>query len=152
MEPIIGSYLPSVAHFHCHYYPVACLAFNGTGNLLATASVEGHTFYIYEIIGANSQQPPFKLLYKLSRGLTDAKVIDMVFNIDSRWLATTTQHGTTHLFQINPYGGPPHHESHTSGRVMNPINSSTSNKGYTDYSKVTIYIEPSSKIQKNKRP
>lgn len=111
---------PSIAHFHCHYYPISNLAFNSSGNLLATSSVEGHTFYIFEIIDRQPVQPSYKLLYRLSRGYTDARVINMTFNGDSRWLATTTNHGTTHLFQINPYGGHPQISTHLEGRVVNP--------------------------------
>ncbi|KAJ9065533.1 Breast carcinoma amplified sequence 3 [Entomophthora muscae] len=43
----------------------------------------------------------------------------MTFNGDSRWLAITTDHGTTHLFLINPYGGLPHAASHLEARVVN---------------------------------
>lgn len=54
--------LPSVAHFHCHYYPISNLAFNDAGNLLATSSVEGHTFYIFEINQRQPPLPPFRTL------------------------------------------------------------------------------------------
>ncbi|KAI0244184.1 hypothetical protein L0F63_000117 [Massospora cicadina] len=114
-----GPGMSSVAHFQCHYYPISNLAFNGTGNLLATSSVEGHTFYIFEITQCQPPLPPFRTLYKLSRGFTDARVVHMTFNGDSRWLATTTHHGTTHLFLINPYGGLPHAASHLEARVLN---------------------------------
>lgn len=116
-EEVLG--MSSVAHFQCHYCPINNLAFNGTGNLLATSSVEGHTFYIFEITQCQPPLPPFRTLYKLSRGFTDARVINMTFNEDSRWLATTTHHGTTHLFLINPYGGLPHTASHLKAQVLN---------------------------------
>ncbi|KXN74422.1 hypothetical protein CONCODRAFT_155097 [Conidiobolus coronatus NRRL 28638] len=110
---------PIIAHFQCHYLPLAYLAFDESGSLLVTSSVEGHSFYIFEILGTFSQRQPYKLLYKLNRGITDAQVVNMKFNYDTRWLATTTKHGTTHLFSLNPYGGQPSTDAHLQGRVIN---------------------------------
>jgi hypothetical protein len=53
---------PIIAHFQCHYLPLAYLAFDESGSLLVTSSVEGHSFYIFEILGTFSQRQPYKLL------------------------------------------------------------------------------------------
>lgn len=34
------------------------------------------------------------------------QVIDSIFSFDNRWLSIATNHGTTHVFAITPYGGP----------------------------------------------
>ena len=33
------------------------------------------------------------------------QVQDISFTLDSRWVAITTLHGTTHIFPVTPYGG-----------------------------------------------
>ena len=40
--------------------------------------------------------------------MTCILVSHMTFTTDSRWLAVSTERGTTHLFAINPYGGKSH--------------------------------------------
>jgi hypothetical protein len=44
-------------------------------------------------------------IYTLHRGNSFAKVVETAFSVDNRWLAVSTNHGTTHVFAICPYGG-----------------------------------------------
>lgn len=48
-------------------------------------------------------------------------MIDACFAPDSRWLAVSSNHGTTHVFPITPYGGPITARTHTRSRVVNRI-------------------------------
>jgi len=57
----------------------------------------------------------------LSRGDTTAKVQDAVFSVDSRYCAVSTLRGTTHVFAVAPYGGPPSMRTHGSGVVVNRL-------------------------------
>lgn len=51
--------------------------------------------------------------------LISSQVQDMCFSLDSRWVAISTLRGTSHVFPINPYGGPPCARTHMSPRVVN---------------------------------
>ncbi|KAI7885502.1 hypothetical protein K492DRAFT_234049 [Lichtheimia hyalospora FSU 10163] len=104
-----------VAHFRPHTHPVTILTFNPSGTLLLSASSQGHTFHVYSLMDN-------KVIYKLSRGITDAQVTDARFTTDSLWCAVTTTKGTTHLYAINPYGGQPEIHGHAQSKVLNPKN------------------------------
>ncbi|OON16740.1 hypothetical protein X801_07436, partial [Opisthorchis viverrini] len=49
----------------------------------------------------------------------DLKVVDASFSCDTRWLAVSTNHGTTHVFPITAYGGPITVRTHTRPYVVN---------------------------------
>ncbi|ORX93592.1 hypothetical protein K493DRAFT_408339 [Basidiobolus meristosporus CBS 931.73] len=104
-----------VQHFRAHNHRIAAMSFNYNGNLLVTASIQGTSFKVFEI----NNRGLAKNVYKLSRGYTFANVEDICFSIDSRWLAVSTGRGTTHVFAINPYGGPTNVESHVHARIAN---------------------------------
>ena len=61
------------------------------------------------------------LYLQLYRGDTTARVQDVAFATDSRWVAVTTLRGTTHVFPISPYGGSIGMRTHTSQRVVNRL-------------------------------
>lgn len=112
--------LSIIAHFRPHTHPVSCLAFNQAGTLLMSASKQGHTFHIFSIL-TNTAHGNASHLYSLSRGITDAQVVDCQFSVDSTWCAITTARGTTHVYAINPYGGKPEISGHVHGKVNNPV-------------------------------
>ncbi|KAI8643803.1 hypothetical protein BD408DRAFT_384881 [Parasitella parasitica] len=112
--------LSTIAHFRPHSHPVSCLTFNQAGTLLMSASKQGHTFHIFGIL-ANTVHGNASHLYSLSRGITDAQVVDCQFSVDSTWCAITTARGTTHVYAINPYGGKPEISGHVHGKVNNPV-------------------------------
>ncbi|KAJ1930423.1 hypothetical protein IWQ60_000289 [Tieghemiomyces parasiticus] len=110
-----------VAHFTCHTHPVGCLTFNANHTLLATVSTQGHALNVYAVLGPHDAGfftggPAYvapaaplrgvRQLYRLSRGITDAAVESVTFSPDACWLAASTARGTTHVFPINPRGGP----------------------------------------------
>uniref|UniRef100_A0A3Q2Q3X4 BCAS3 microtubule associated cell migration factor n=1 Tax=Fundulus heteroclitus TaxID=8078 RepID=A0A3Q2Q3X4_FUNHE len=110
-----------VAHFPAHDKPISCMQFNPSGMLLVTADTLGHDFHVFQILTHPwaSSQSAVHHLYTLHRGETEAKVQDMCFSQDSRWVAISTLRGTSHVFPINPYGGTPCARTHMSPRVVN---------------------------------
>ncbi|KAM6465020.1 BCAS3 microtubule associated cell migration factor isoform 2-T2 [Liasis olivaceus] len=110
-----------VAHFPAHEKPICCMAFNPSGMLLVTADTLGHDFHIFQILTHpwSSSQSAVHHLYTLHRGETEAKVQDIAFSHDCRWVAVSTLRGTSHVFPINPYGGHPCVRTHMSPRVVN---------------------------------
>uniref|UniRef100_A0A5F9CD56 BCAS3 microtubule associated cell migration factor n=1 Tax=Oryctolagus cuniculus TaxID=9986 RepID=A0A5F9CD56_RABIT len=110
-----------VAHFPAHEKPVCCMAFNTSGMLLVTTDTLGHDFHVFQILTHpwSSSQSAVHHLYTLHRGETEAKVQDICFSHDCRWVVVSTLRGTSHVFPINPYGGQPCVRTHTSPRVVN---------------------------------
>ncbi|KAI9307453.1 hypothetical protein BJ944DRAFT_176517 [Cunninghamella echinulata] len=114
--------LSTVAHFKPHSHPIAILSFNAAGNLLMSVSKQGHTFHIFSMYPTDRHLANAAHLYNLSRGYTDARVVDCQFSIDSTWCAVTTARGTTHMYTINPYGGKPEISAHVNGKINNLVN------------------------------
>ncbi|KAI4896644.1 hypothetical protein NFI96_029902, partial [Prochilodus magdalenae] len=112
-----------VAHFPAHDKPISCMAFNPSGMLLVTADTLGHDFHVFQILTHPwaSSQSAVHHLYTLHRGETEAKVQDICFSHDCRWVVVSTLRGTSHVFPINPYGGAPCARTHLSPRVVNRV-------------------------------
>ncbi|KAK9768837.1 hypothetical protein K7432_000172 [Basidiobolus ranarum] len=105
----------SVQHFKAHNHRIAAMSFNRNGNLLVTASIQGTSFKVFEV----NNNDVVNNIYKLSRGYTFANVEDISFSVDSKWLAVSTERGTTHVFAINPYGGHTNVQSHIHTYIAN---------------------------------
>lgn len=91
--------------------------------LLLTADRRGHDFHVFLIL-PNPCGPSLSAvhhLYVLHRGDTSAKVQDIEFSLDSRWVAVSTIRGTTHVFPITPYGGTISMRTHGSRQVVNRL-------------------------------
>lgn len=101
------STLGVVARFRAHTSPLRALAFDPAGRLLVTASVVGNNLNVFLLSPASLAGQPvaFRHLYRLRRGVTAATIQSLAFSGDSRYLAASTAHGTTHVFAINPLGG-----------------------------------------------
>ena len=117
-----------LCHFKAHSSAIASLAFDPTGTLLVTAGQHGQYIHIYQLVTLPSQgsatSPPSassashsspssplssfspRFLYRLFRGVTHATLRSLSFSSDSNWFACTSLKGTTHIFAINPHGGP----------------------------------------------
>ncbi|XP_023372370.1 breast carcinoma-amplified sequence 3 [Otolemur garnettii] len=91
------------------------------GMLLVTTDTLGHDFHVFQILTHpwSSSQSAVHHLYTLHRGETEAKVQDICFSHDCRWVVVSTLRGTSHVFPINPYGGQPCVRTHMSPRVVN---------------------------------
>ncbi|XP_019477534.1 breast carcinoma-amplified sequence 3 homolog [Meleagris gallopavo] len=89
--------------------------------LLVTTDTLGHDFHVFQILTHpwSSSQSAVHHLYTLHRGETEAKVQDISFSHDCRWVVVSTLRGTSHVFPINPYGGQPCVRTHMSPRVVN---------------------------------
>lgn len=124
-----------VAHFHAHANePVAAMAFDPSGMLLLTACKLGHNFHIFRLMShpCSSSLGTVHHLYTLHRGDTTAKVTDISFTRDSRWVAVSTHRGTTHIFPITPYGGPVNVRTHCQARVVNRVSRFHKSTGFDD--------------------
>lgn len=111
-----------VAHFHAHANePISHMVFDPAGTLLLTACKLGHNFHVFRIMAhpCSSSLGAVHHLYTLHRGDTTAKVIDMAFSQDSRWVTVSTHRGTTHVFPVTPYGGNINVRTHCKARVVN---------------------------------
>lgn len=106
---------PIVAHFLAHTEAVTAMAFDPSGMLLLTADRRGHDFNVFRIQPhpSGSVLAAVHHLYVLHRGDTSAKVQDISFSFDSRWVAVSSLRGTTHVFPITPYGGQPGYRTHS---------------------------------------
>jgi len=81
------------------------IQFNESGSLLITSSCEGFTLNIWKIENHFNKKPtPLTCLYKLKRGKTSARIESVSFSTDSRWVCVLSNHGTAHLYYIDPFG------------------------------------------------
>uniref|UniRef100_A0A1Q3FAA9 Putative breast carcinoma amplified sequence 3 n=1 Tax=Culex tarsalis TaxID=7177 RepID=A0A1Q3FAA9_CULTA len=114
---------PMVAHFVAHSEAIVAMQFDASGMLLLTADKRGHDFHVFRIHPHPSGPSLAAVhhLYILHRGDTTAKVQDIAFSLDSRWVAISTLRGTTHVFPVTPYGGPAGVRTHGSPHVVNRL-------------------------------
>ncbi|XP_058444676.1 uncharacterized protein LOC131426178 isoform X2 [Malaya genurostris] len=114
---------PIIAHFVAHSEAIVAMQFDASGMLLLTADKRGHDFHVFRIHPHPSGPSLAAVhhLYILHRGDTTAKVQDIVFSLDSRWVAISTLRGTSHVFPVTPYGGPAGVRTHGSPHVVNRL-------------------------------
>lgn len=114
---------PMVAHFVAHSDAIVNIAFDPSGMLILTADKKGHDFNVYRVHPhpGGPSLAAVHHLYVLHRGDTTAKVQDICFSMDSRWVAVSSLRGTTHVFPITPYGGNVCIRTHGSSQVVNQL-------------------------------
>ncbi|KAF7833879.1 autophagy-related protein 18f-like [Senna tora] len=102
-----------VSQFRAHRSPISALCFDPSGTILVTASVQGHNMNVFkimprqsDILSSSGGGPSYVHLYRLQRGFTNAVIQDISFSKDSSWIMISSSRGTSHLFAINPQGGP----------------------------------------------
>ncbi|XP_017773235.1 PREDICTED: breast carcinoma-amplified sequence 3 homolog isoform X2 [Nicrophorus vespilloides] len=112
-----------VAHFTAHKEAVVYLSFDPSGLLLLTADKRGYDFHLFRIHShpGGPALAAIHHLYILHRGDTTARVQDMCFSPDSRWVTVSTLRGTTHVFPITPYGGNVGVRTHGTPHVVNKM-------------------------------
>lgn len=76
-----------------HKSPVAALALNRAGTLLASASEKGTLVRVHEVRSG-------RLRYELRRGADRAFIYDIAFNMDSSLVAVSSDKGTVHIFSL----------------------------------------------------
>jgi hypothetical protein len=117
-----------------HHEPIYAIEFNNNGRLMCTADILGQYFHVFQI-NANafkSTRTVVKHLYSLYRGDTNAKLRNISFSNDSRWLAISTKRGTTHIFPINSYGGAVNARTHSKPYVVNRTSKHQRTAGFGD--------------------
>lgn len=114
---------PIIAHFIAHSEAIFAMSFDVSGMLLITADRRGHDFNVFRIQPhpSGSVLAAVHHLYVLHRGDTSAKVQDISFSFDSRWVAVSTMRGTTHVFPITSYGGSCGYRTHSAPHVVNRL-------------------------------
>ncbi|KAF2171734.1 hypothetical protein M409DRAFT_50390 [Zasmidium cellare ATCC 36951] len=78
-----------------HSHPLRCLALSDDGSLLATASEQGTLNHVYNTTTLDQ-------LANFRRGVDQAIVHSMAFSPGNRWLASTSDKGTLHIFDLRP--------------------------------------------------
>ncbi|KAL4104631.1 hypothetical protein QTP88_019924 [Uroleucon formosanum] len=112
-----------IAHFSAHCEAIVALNFDQSGLMLVTADKNGHRFNVFKIHPSilGSSFASVHHLYTLHRGDTTAKIQDIQFSSDSRWVAVSSLRGTTHIFPITPYGGPIGLRTHSTPHIVNKL-------------------------------
>uniref|UniRef100_A0A0N5AGS7 BCAS3 domain-containing protein n=1 Tax=Syphacia muris TaxID=451379 RepID=A0A0N5AGS7_9BILA len=108
-----------IAHFIAHNEPLGFLKFGNGGRILLTSGQSSTCFHVFLLHPhpGSSALGAVQHIYTLNRGNTPAKVVGCTFSMDNRFVAVATNHGTTHLFAICPYGGPVSMRTHGSKLV-----------------------------------
>ena len=87
-SPFSASIIPA------HESPLAALAVDREGNLLATASEKGTLVRVFDIKHG-------RLLYELRRGADRAEIYSLDFNRDGTKLCVASDKGTVHVFSLD---------------------------------------------------
>lgn len=79
-----------------HRAPIACLAINAAGTLLATASEKGTIVRVFAL-------PDGRPVYQFRRGTYPARIHHISFNAASTLLCVTSDSDTVHIFRLNAH-------------------------------------------------
>lgn len=96
-----------------HKAPIACMALNDTGTMLATASDKGTVVRVFSV-------PDAKKLWQFRRGSSSARIWSMNFNLASSLLAVSSDSSTIHIYKLAGKSG---HSS--SGRLGGDMDGSS---------------------------
>eukprot|EP00160_Parvularia_atlantis_P015521 Unigene4466_Nuclearia_a/m.13645 Unigene4466_Nuclearia_a/g.13645 ORF Unigene4466_Nuclearia_a/g.13645 Unigene4466_Nuclearia_a/m.13645 type:complete len:823 (-) Unigene4466_Nuclearia_a:88-2556(-) len=104
---------PKVVMFQASKQSLSRVQFNPSGTLLATATHNGNDVDVFAVAPSTTQNGTARHLYQLRCGTSDRLITDISFSHGSRYVAATSANGTTHVFAINPMGGPATIDTHT---------------------------------------
>lgn len=90
--------LSTINVIQAHKAPLAFLALNSTGTLLATASETGTVLRVWTVPGADK-------VAQFRRGTYPARVCSVSFNLASSLLAVASDSDTIHIYKLPPVGG-----------------------------------------------
>jgi len=85
--------LHAVNHIHAHKAPLASMAFNDDGSMLATASEKGTVIRVFSI-------PHATKLYTFRRGSYPAHIYSLSFDLQSTLLCVSSDSPTVHIFKL----------------------------------------------------
>eukprot|EP00164_Ancoracysta_twista_P002027 GFYU01002673.1.p1 GENE.GFYU01002673.1~~GFYU01002673.1.p1 ORF type:complete len:889 (-),score=238.78 GFYU01002673.1:635-3301(-) len=105
----------TIAHFQADTSPIQLITFNKNGNIVVTCSITGRNINVFQIVPGEDEAMSHRHLYKLVRGVTPANIRDISISRDSKWIAISTSHCTSHVYAINPTGGNVTVHTHSSG-------------------------------------
>eukprot|EP00301_Raphidiophrys_heterophryoidea_P001379 c1066_g1_i1.p1 GENE.c1066_g1_i1~~c1066_g1_i1.p1 ORF type:complete len:382 (+),score=108.41 c1066_g1_i1:204-1349(+) len=103
-------------HVLCQFHPhgsIACLAFNQTGSLLATASEKGTVIRVYSV-------PSMERICALRRGSKTSAIQCLTFNTASTLLCVTSDSPTIHIFRLEDHRTPVTRPRHGSADNTTP--------------------------------
>ena len=78
---------------NAHNSSIACIALNSSGSLLATASDKGTLIRLFRSDTGDRLQ-------ELRRGSDKAEIFNLSIDLQSNWIACTSDKGTVHVFSI----------------------------------------------------
>lgn len=120
-----------IAHFKAHLNSkIHLLEFSPNGSLLVTCDSNGCYFNVFKIFNSPAYRTQVKHLYILYRGDTTCKALNICFSYDSRYVCVSTNHGTTHVFPINSYGGHINARTHLKPFVVNKLSRHNRTAGF----------------------
>lgn len=103
-----------------HKAPIAALALNANGTLLATASEKGTIIRVFSIPSATK-------LWQFRRGSYPARIYSLSFNATSTLLSCSSDTETVHIFRLAPtYGEPEAQQTTKLGTVVAARNAALS--------------------------
>lgn len=110
--------LEAVNIIEAHNSPLSCIALNGDGTLLATASEKGTIIRVFSI-------PDAQKLYQFRRGSIPARIYSMSFNSTSTLLCVSSATETVHIFRLGTpnAGGSASRSNSISGSAQRPPSS-----------------------------
>lgn len=109
--------LKAVNVIEAHRSPLSCIAINGEGTLLATASETGTIVRVFSV-------PRGQKLFQFRRGTYPSTIYSMSFNLPSTMLCVSSSSDTVHIFRLAAPGPP----STSATSALNPTSSSPLSK------------------------
>lgn len=85
--------LSAINVIQAHKTPIACLALNAAGTMLATASDKGTVVRVFSV-------PDAKKLWQFRRGSQNARIFSINFNSSSSLLAVSSDSSTIHIYRL----------------------------------------------------
>lgn len=88
-------------HWRAHYKPLAGLLFSPCDTLLLSHAINSTCVKVWSLV-TNGSSP--HCLFKLERGRTSARIDDIIFSSNSKFVILTTVNDTGHMYLIHPAG------------------------------------------------
>jgi WD40 repeat protein len=81
-----------------HKHPVKCIGMDYMGRYLASSSSKGTIIRIFRL-------DTMKCIQELRRGMDNASILSLNFNLASTYLGCSSDSGTVHIFSVKEYFG-----------------------------------------------
>ncbi|KXS11752.1 WD40 repeat-like protein [Gonapodya prolifera JEL478] len=87
--------LQAVNIIQAHKAPLSAVCFNSDGKMVATASDKGTVIRVFAV-------PSGQKLHQFRRGAYPARIFSLAFNVQSTYLAVSSDSDTVHIFKMTP--------------------------------------------------